>query len=304
MDRTDLALCKLLLVNSRTPIRELGDKLGLSVAAVHARVQALRDEGVIKAFTARIGLFALGATAVLVWGTSRAASDESIRLRLKGDSHIYWVAFGGAGSVYVGAYLRSGAELDAVVSHIAKEAEILEPTVGLMTMGQGLPAEPVLDRLDCRILRAMHRDSRKSVADIAEEIGISAKTVGRRLNKMIKDGSAELSIEWYPDAANDIISVWHLDIEPSATREEAAARLMNAYEPNLLFAWLMSNLPRFVLAATWTGSTKELRDVRTRIDQEKAFARAVPNILYTGYMFDTWRDELLLKWAGPKEHSA
>ena len=301
MDKNDLLLCQLLLRNSRTPVRELGEKLGLSVAAVHGRIQTLKDAGIIKAFTARIGLPRLQATIVLAWGTSRAASNEEILERLKRDDHVYWIAFAGAGSVYVGAYLRSPTELDAYVSFIAKEAELTDPVIGLLSMGSGLPDEPVLDRTDCRILQALHRDARKSVADVAEEIGLSAKTVGRRLGRMVEEGSAELSMEWYPDAANDIICMWHLDLRPSADRNRASALLANKYGGNLLFAMPLSNLPRFLLVATWTGSMKDLKDLQTRFGQEKPFARVVPNVLYTGYMFDTWRDALLMKWAGPSE---
>jgi len=301
MDKNDLLLCQLLLRNSRTPVRELGEKLGLSVAAVHGRIQTLKDAGIIKAFTARIGLPRLQATIVLAWGTSRAASNEEILERLKRDDHVYWIAFAGAGSVYVGAYLRSPTELDAYVSFIAKEAELTDPVIGLLSMGSGLPDEPVLDRTDCRILQALHRDARKSVADVAEEIGLSAKTVGRRLGRMVEEGSAELSMEWYPDAANDIICLWHLDLRPSADRNKASALLANKYGGNLLFAMPLSNLPRFLLAATWTGSMKDLKELQTRIREEEPFARAVPNVLYTGHMFDTWRDSLLRKWAGSSE---
>lgn len=301
MDRTDITLCKLLLANSRIPIRELADKLGLSVAAVHGRIQGLRDAGIIKAFTARIGLGTLGVTIALVWGTSGAPSNEDVLARLRKDDHIYWVAFGGAGTVYTGAYLRSLPELDGVVSYIAKAADMPAPTVGLIPLGAGLPEEPVLDRLDCRILRALHRDARKSVADVADEIGFSAKTVGRRLAGMIREGSADLSMEWYPDVGNDVITLWHMDLRPAAVREEARALLMNKYGPDIVFTMHFSNLPRSLMVATWTGSMKELRDLQTRLGKEEPLARVVPNVLYTGYMFDTWRDELLMKWAGPKE---
>ncbi len=303
MDPTDLALCKLLLVNSRVPIRELADKLNLSVAAVHGRIQGLQDAGIIKAFTARIDLMKLGATVAVVWGASSAPSNEQVVARLRQDDHVYWIAFGGAGMVYVGTYLRWMTELDATVSFIAKEAEIAAPGVGLLPLGAGLPEKPILDRLDCRILRALHRDARKPIADVAEAIGISAKTVGRRLGKMTQDGSAELSMEWYPDASNDVIALWHLDLAPAAVREDAAALLVNRHNPNLLFTMLFSNLPRSVFLATWTGSMKELRDLREGIGREKVFARAVPDVLYTGHMLDTWRDDLLMKWAGPKETS-
>lgn len=301
MDPTDLKLCLLLLTNSRTPVRELGEKLGLSVAAVHGRIQALRDAGIIRAFTARIGLPKLQSTTVLMWGTSRIASNEEVVSRLGKDDHTYWVAFGGAGTVYVGAYLRNLTELDGYVSFVSREVELAEPVVGLLPMGPGLPDEPVLDRLDCRILRAMRRNARKPIADVAEELGLSAKTVGRRLNRMIADGSAELSLEWYPDAANDIISMWHLDLNPDADREQASALLMNRYAENGLFVMPLSNLPRFLLFATWTGSMKDTKDLRIRLSNEAPFARAAPNVLYTGHMLDTWRDALLVKWAGPSD---
>ena len=301
MDPTDLALSLILLNNSRTPLRDLGEKLGLSVASVHKRLQALRDEGIIKAFTARIGLPKLGATIALAWGVSKATSSDHVQERLHKDDHVYWVTFAGAGTLYVGAYLRSLTELDAYMAYLVKEAEIENPVVGLFPQGTGLPDEPVLDRLDCRILRALHKDARKSIADVAEEIGLSPKTVGRRLGKMEADGSAELSIEWSPDASNDIITMWHLDLAPSADRDQAIALLMNRYRDNFLFHMAFSNLPRFLLFATWTGSTKDLRLLRDRISAEAPFARVLPNMLYTGHLFDTWRDDLLMKWAGPKD---
>ena len=300
MDRTDLALCKMFLENSRVSIREIGDRLGLSVAAVHARIQALRDAGIIKTFTARVNLMALRCSIAFIWGASRARSNEEILSRLKKDEHVYWVAFGGAGFVYVGTYLRSPAELDAVASSVSRDADILEPTVGLLSMGSGLPEEPVLERLDARILQALHRDARKSVADVAEEIGLSAKTVGRRLGRMVHEGSIELSMEWYPDAANDVIALWHLDLGPGADRDKATALLTNRYGPNLLFTMAFGNLPRLVFAGTWAGSMKELRDLQDRIGLEAPFARASPNVLYTGYMYDTWRDRLVGAWAGAR----
>ncbi len=299
MDQTDIALCMLLLQDSRRPFRDLGDKLNLSVAAVHARIQALRNAGIIKAFTARLGL-KVAAMQLMVWGTSRVTTPENLLDRLKADDRIYWVAFAGAGSVYTGAYLRSATELDACVASIAKGADMPDPQVGIIPLGPGLPEEPVLDRLDSRILWSLHRNARKSVADVAEELGVSAKTVGRRLSRMVREGAAEFSMEWYPDVANDIVTMWHLDFKASEQRDTGFALLMNEYTRNVLFAMRLSNLPRFILAATWTGSMKELKDLQSRLQGEALFERVVPNVLYTGYLFDTWRDTLLKTWAGAR----
>jgi DNA-binding Lrp family transcriptional regulator len=53
MDKADVILCQLLLMNSRLSYRRLADMLNLSVAAVHSRIQSLIDAGVIRKFTAR-----------------------------------------------------------------------------------------------------------------------------------------------------------------------------------------------------------------------------------------------------------
>jgi hypothetical protein len=44
---------------------------------------------------------------------------------------------------------------------------------------------------------------------------------------------------------------------------------------------------------------KELRDIRERLEREEVFDSVVPNVLYTGYIFDTWRDTLVLERGVP-----
>jgi DNA-binding Lrp family transcriptional regulator len=50
MDEVDIRLCGLLMVNSRTPYRELAEALGLSLQAVHRRIQVMQEVGVIVGF--------------------------------------------------------------------------------------------------------------------------------------------------------------------------------------------------------------------------------------------------------------
>jgi hypothetical protein len=40
---------------------------------------------------------------------------------------------------------------------------------------------------------------------------------------------------------------------------------------------------------------KELKEIQKRLQDEGAFESVTPNVLYTGYMFDTWRDRPTLK---------
>src|SRR5512136_124150 len=78
MDETDLALCQILIVNSRLPHRELAERLGLSVQAVHRRIQALVEEGVIRAFTTHISASYLNAVQAYIFGTPALTSFKEV----------------------------------------------------------------------------------------------------------------------------------------------------------------------------------------------------------------------------------
>ncbi len=54
MDNIDVVLIQLLLANSRRSYGELAGQLGLSVNAVHKRIQALIEAGIIRKFTAKV----------------------------------------------------------------------------------------------------------------------------------------------------------------------------------------------------------------------------------------------------------
>ena len=79
-----------------------------------------------------------------------------------------------------------------------------------------LKIDSALCDLDYKIIRSLKEDSRKATSVVAEEIGVSTKTVRRRLNRMIKNFLIVFSIDWYPDASNDIISAFHVQLKPDA----------------------------------------------------------------------------------------
>lgn len=297
MDKTDIALSMLLLANSRLSYRELSDSLGLSINAIHKRVQALKELGVIRSFTAKVNLSAPGALVVQVFGSSEADSLYAMPEKLGKHDSIYWVAFAGGNYLYVGAYLREISDLASFVEYVKKEAKMPNPKVGIVTNTE-TPRPPAsgdfkLYPLDYEIIHALHDDSRKAISEVAEELGVSAKTVRRRLSRMVKNYLIELSIKWYPDASNDIITVFHIHVKPTANRDEVD-RIFKKYSPNLLFYWSFSNLPNELMCVVWTNTMRELKEIQAHFEKEETFEFFVPNILYVGYIFDTWRDKLPL----------
>jgi hypothetical protein len=63
--------------------------------------------------------------------------------------------------------------------------------------------------------------------------------------------------------------------------------------PNLLFYWSFSNLPNELMAVVWTNTMKEMKEIQERFAKENMFESIIPNILYVGYIFETWRDTVV-----------
>jgi DNA-binding Lrp family transcriptional regulator len=297
MDKTDIILLELLLSNSRLSYGKMAEKLGLSVNAVHKRIQALIEAGVIHKFTAKLGLFAANFVNVFIFGTSRLISFEGLPDKLRTHGSIYWLAIGGGKYLYIGAYLRHIEELESLVSYVKRETGIPEPTVGIVSYPTSLfpvepkPSELTLYDLDYQIIGSLKDNSRKTVSDVADELGVSAKTVRRRLSCMIKNGLIELSLEWYPDASNDIITLFEIHLKPD-TDVSVAHGLSRKYSPNMLFSWSFMNIPGVVTCAVWTNTMKKLQEMREKLEKEEFVLSVVPNILYVGYIFSTWRDKV------------
>jgi DNA-binding Lrp family transcriptional regulator len=152
-------------------------------------------------------------------------------------------------------------------------------------------SENVLCGLDYGIIRSLQDDARKSLAEVAEELGVSTKTVRRRLDRMVRNSLVELSVEWYPDKSNDIIMIVELRFKPGVD-SKVAFGFSRKYFPRVLFLWTYANIPDLAMLALWTNSMSEVQSMRELLEKEPDVASVNMNILYVGYIFKTWRDQI------------
>ena len=294
MDRTDVSLCLALMADSRVPYHELASKFGLSINAVHKRIASMTKMGIIRTFTAHSSLVSLGVVSVWVYGRSEAEHPGDLHKILSANDHVYWVANSGGGFIYVGGYLRDISELDEYVAFVKRTGEISDPAVGIIpSPGQRLKES--LRPLDFQILASLMKDSRKPATDVAVEVNASAKTVHRRLEWMVEKQLAEFTIEWYPDASNDIVSLCHVEVAPRFDRQKVLESLREKFSQNILVEILFSNMPNAVVIFMWTNSMKQMEDLREKIGETEEVKSVVLNVLQIGYIFDTWRDKLVRK---------
>ena len=303
MDEIDIKLILILINNSRLSYREISDHLGLSVNAIYKRVQALVDLKIIEKFTARLKPYAINAIYVFVFGQSSAQDMEKAISEIGQHDNTWQIILSSRNYMYIGAMLKDIHQLDDYSSFISQTANIQAPQIGFLSgVKYDAPVPYIIprsgsmsyDKLDIEVMRALHDDARKSVSEVAEEIKSTSNTVRRRLARLMDEGVIELSIDFNPEASNDIFALLQITINPSMDKNEFAGSLIDKYSPNIFYCWIFSNLPNLVLCWTWANTMKDLNDLVKKVKKD-AIESITFDIMYKGLYFDTWKEKMLFE---------
>lgn len=296
MDEIDFSISMLLMVNSRIPYRELAEIFNMSVNSIHKRVKALVDLGVIQKFKARLGVINFpNISNIIMFGTPDVKNKKKLINKLGASEYIYNVTQSAGNLFYIHAYIRNLKDLDSLVSFVRKTGNIKELTVGI---DKGMPPidledlkNKTLSDLDYLIINSLKDNSRKTISEIADEVGVSTKTVKRRLDRLIDNFLIQFLIDWYPDKTGEVLSIIILRLNPDNMIDdnEFINKLREKYGSKILFSWSFSNLPNLKLISVWTKSMKELQNLQSSFLSEN-YESVEVTVLFEGKMFPTWID--------------
>lgn len=302
MDEIDFALCMLLVWNSRTPYRELAETFKMSVNSIHKRVKTLVSLAIIDKFTTNLNIPAYIPTIsnLVMFGASMANNSEGLIDKLGINENIYAVSQHSDNFYIIHAITRNPNEIEPLVSFVKLTAEIPELKVGLQSSPVQsdteveMMREVSLSNTDYLIVNALKDNSRKTIVDIAEEIGSSTKTIRRRLDRLIENHLVHFTIHWYPDKCSEVIVMVILTLKPSiiVDKTEIIDRLREQYGHKILFTWTFSTLPNIIIISIWVDSMKELQNIRSSLISDN-FELVSLNIGIEGKIFPTWREKYL-----------
>ncbi len=301
MDKEDLKIILLLMINSRLTYREIADYLGLSVNAVYRRMNTLDNLGIIQQFTARIKPSAINAIYAYFFGECEVEDSDFISEELGKHPNTALLMFSSRNYLYIGSFLKNIKDLDEYSSFVSQKAEMKSPQIGFLSGVHSASQIPYITPkttplnygdLDKAIIRSIHRDSRKPISEIAEEVRSTANTISRRLDKMYEEGLLELSINFYPEASNDVFSVLRIELDPSVNRDELAKELMERFSPHIFFIWTFSNMPNFMQCWVWCNNMKQLNEIIKNFRKERVES-VQSDIIHKAAFFDTWKEDLL-----------
>jgi DNA-binding Lrp family transcriptional regulator len=300
MDEQDLMLIQMLVRDPRATYRQLADGMGMSVQAVHRRLQLLHEAGVILGFTAAISIPYLEAIPVTIHGRAPGRTKREVAAAFEGNDAISGVLFGSGGVLVISALLRKVTELDALIAAVKAGTGMVQPWIGIESVKASgsrpatISTEP-LSPLDTRIIASLARDARKAATDVAKELGITAATVNRRLERLETIGALEYITMLHPGFSGDVISIFQVDLGEGADRNEAIARLRSKLGPAAEYYRAFVNVPDRISFVAWNSTLRELELTFDKVMDEENIRMAVPDIMFTGWYHPTWRDRMVLR---------
>ncbi|UCC19456.1 MAG: AsnC family transcriptional regulator [Promethearchaeota archaeon] len=291
MDEIDLIIIRKLLENSRLTFRELAEITTMSVSTIHKRIQSLIEDGIINAFIVRPTMISLKGLWIMASGASSAKSMDLVSQELGNHENINLVTIASGKYLYIGAYLRNIAELQEFTSFLTNTSQISDPTIGIINIPYMTTPE-TLSSIDYKILKTLNRDSRKPLTDIGEDVGISAKTVRRRLDRMIENRLAFFTIEWTPKSENNFITIFHIYLNEGTDMNSTVQHIYQKYAQNLVYCLTFSNIPNYITMHTWAKTSIDAQKIQEEL-QTEGFKDLIPRIILYGNYYDCWVDQLL-----------
>ncbi|MFX1570831.1 MAG: winged helix-turn-helix transcriptional regulator [Promethearchaeota archaeon] len=299
MDEIDISLSMILMANSRIPYKELAETFDMSVNSIHKRIKSLVDLGVIQNFRAKLGFTNFrGITNILIFGYSDLRQKKQLINKLGANEYIYNVTQGSGNTFYIHAYLRNISELDALVLFIRKTGNFTDLVIGIdkempPISLEELDIKPLTD-LDYLIINSLKYNSRKTISDIALEVGASTKTIRRRLDRLTENFLVQFQIDWYPDKTGIIPLMVNLKLDSTKIIDdnEFKEKLKEKLGSKILFIWSFSNLPNLKFVFIWAQSMKQLQELQDLLLSE-SYEKVDLIILISGKMFPTWIETFL-----------
>ncbi|MBN1389019.1 MAG: winged helix-turn-helix transcriptional regulator [Candidatus Thermoplasmatota archaeon] len=301
MDETDIRLCQMLFTNSRIPIRELADRLDISVQATHRRMQILKDEGIVCGFRASLSLGYLHAIRVLIEGISKGRPEE-VEKALRSNEMVQSIFIGeGQPQYFLEAIIRDITDLDPFVTFLRNEANIPTPNVlfhsqvlfGKKMLDTGYKGPSELSRLDYQIVNALHEDARISVGDLAIRCNASARTVTRHLDKLIEDGAVYFGVDWCPGNASGMTAMLAILLKENADPMKVRNDLNQRFGGSLFNLTMVSNIAGLISSYAWSPSIKRYNELLDAIKGSDGVVNVLSTVLRNGWVQDTWRDKFL-----------
>jgi DNA-binding Lrp family transcriptional regulator len=219
VDAVDKGILQQLVVNCRTTFRELAKQSGLSANAVKKRVKKMEDAGVITGYRLSLSPAMAGVNVLYGMLATDGSRDETefVNLLGKNDKIIAAAAYTGGNYALI-AEFRDSQDLWDISTYLRSFEFITNIETHQLMVNRGSTIE--LSKPHISVLKTLVDNPRKSIVDIAEESGLSARRVRKLVNDFVNSGAVNFGTFLELGAADSIPFLMRIYWDEQATNQQ------------------------------------------------------------------------------------
>ena len=273
LDLIDKQILSILLVNCRTPYREIAKSLKMSATSIKDRVDDMVASGVIIDFIVEFTPAMIGSEIAAIWLTTDNIEDkEQFISDIAASRGVLQITLIYGGDYLVFAEYTSSLELAALSETFRSNPHIISTEMHTLLSQRGMKTS--LTNLQLRVLKALLKDARMQIIDIARETGLTVRLVRRTLRELRESEAIRFSLRWRLNVVDRLTSFIKLKWDPKqATRDEIINMMLIRYQDEFWDIFLSVSDP-FLIGVV-------VVDNLNRVDTLTAELKSHPAIVYS-----------------------
>ncbi len=269
LDKIDLKILNILARDARTSYRSMAMTIGLTAKSIKARVDKMVSNGVIENFWVKVNpaIFEYSKLCLLLVQQSKVAKDTCDRLNLVGDLVCKQRYVGGITGCVLAVKEDSEDKIDLAI-------DALKPALVQSMFISSPHVNTDLSATDYKIIKCLLSNPRIEISDIAKAISSSAKTVGRRLTKMLENHVLEFSIHCNAAALGGYIMFnMIINVEKSFYRS-VLEQIYSDLQEYFLFPSAITDQENLIALVLLSKDVFTLDSILTRIESYEGVKKA------------------------------
>ncbi|NHJ25654.1 MAG: Lrp/AsnC family transcriptional regulator [Candidatus Lokiarchaeota archaeon] len=284
MDEIDFKILKIIDNNCRISYSTIAEELDLSLRKVSQRLDSMIKDDVIKRFSVQINYNWLGLHHYI--GSLNLSEEINIdnyykNLQLIPEINKIWHLLDG--TLIISFFIKTDLHLEQLINSISKSGASFN-NYNEIVYNDSL--QDLYTSTDWRIIQFLMKNSRASNKEIAHSIGISAKTVKRRINRMINKNLIRFTPEINFEAIKGMFTAL-ASVKIVNSSKEANNRIKNE---NTIKFWRISEiLTPFTNVFLYGNNLKEIYEMFTEMKN-----RTYINDIKLSFIIKNWENSIII----------
>jgi DNA-binding Lrp family transcriptional regulator len=293
MDDKDLEILKLLLFNGRSSYESIAKQVDLTPYIVKKRINNLVELGVIQKFTTNVNFLIFQSSVCYSLADIRPRTDQQDLIERVGQlDEVSGGAISLQNKMQIIHIYSDDYGFKKNLENIMQFDEILSLDNLILLIPPSLSHKNErLTKTDWKIINSIKNNCRKTDVEIANELGISTKTVKRRIKYLSENAIILFMIDLDTSAADFLSYLLIVKFQKIAT--ESYNQVMKIVK-NYFYVWRIANQEALIITV-FINKLREIEEQVKKIQKLPHVKEVISFVPTRMYYFESWIDKLIKK---------